>query len=132
LKKKQIIRLRQEIPENIMIIGISGTVSDSRISWLLNNILQIQLELNATENKNLLRYLATDGEQHYILLKNRIDDTILHSKHRNIQYFFTIIGLFDKLSVLKKELTKEPDIIGVFELQTNDFTNSFLQKYILL
>ncbi len=132
MKKKQIIRLRQEIPENIMIIGISGTVSDSRISWLLNNILQIQLELNATENKNLLRYLATDGEQHYILLKNRIDDTILHSKHRNIQYFFTIIGLFDKLSVLKKELTKEPDIIGVFELQTNDFTNSFLQKYILL
>ena len=115
-----------------MIIGISGTVSDSRISWLLNNTLQIQLELNATENKNLLRYLATDGEQHYILLKNRIDDTILHSKHRNIQYFFTIIGLFDKLSVLKKELTKEPDIIGVFELQTNDFTNSFLQKYILL
>ena len=135
MKKQKPIKLKTEIPP-ILILGIVSKTGGHRISWLINSILDISLSLSHEKEDNdefspYSVYFSQTSENYYKLLSNKNPEAILFKKYKNINYLFFGIGKNIIFNELKEKLKAENDIIAVFELNPNDFTQKFLNQFIL-
>ncbi len=134
MKKQKSIKLITEIPP-IHVLGIVSKTGGHRISWLINSILDISLSLSLEKNDDELShysvYFSQTSENYYKLLSNKNPETVLFKKYKNINYLFFGVGKNIVFNKLKEKLKDENDIIAVFELNSDDFTQKFLKQFIL-
>ncbi len=134
MKKQKPIKLNTETPP-IQVLGIVSKTGGHRISWLINSILNISLSLlrdkDEKEPSPYSVYFAQELEKYYKLLSNKNPEAILFKKYKNINYLFFGVGKNLNFDGLKEKLKQEKDIIAVFELNAEDFTQKFLKQFIL-
>lgn len=136
MKKQKPIKLTTEIPP-IQVLGIVSKTGGHRISWLINSILDISLSLSYEKKKESEElspysvYFAQNPDKYFKLLSNKNPEAVLFKKYKNINYLFFGVGKGISFDKLKKKLKAENDIIAVFELKQEDFTQKFLQQFVL-
>ena len=105
MKKKKIHKLSMFDNEAIILIGIVCYEHDYKVSWAINNKLNIKLtkstEITNNYSKNgveLTRifssffYVNQEIEQQFVLLSNKSENNFLIPKLKNVDYIFQISG----------------------------------------
>lgn len=107
---KKNTKIDYEIKEKIKIIGIVTPEKDYKLSWLINNLLDIQLKrsdieianqlIKSNENKSissfLIGYSYIDEVKYlkFFLFKNKNENNIILKNLKNFDYFFIVYGIF--------------------------------------
>ena len=134
MKKQKPIKLTAD-HSPIQVMGIVSKAGGHRISWLINSILDISLSLSRDEKDDepspYSVYFAQTSEEYYKLLSNKNPEAVLFKKYKNINYLFFGIGKEVDFTKLKEKLKPENDIIAVFDLDVEEFTQKFLKQFIL-
>lgn len=133
MKKQKPIKLNTETPP-IQVLGIVTKAGGYRVSWLINATLQISLSLlrdKEEEPSPYSVYFYQEQEKYYKLLSNKNPEAVLFKKYRNINFLLFCVGKESGFKILKEKLKQENDIIAVFDLKVEDFTQKFLKQFIL-
>lgn len=93
--KKKIHKIKEELENNFSIIGIVSSASSHKLSWTINNLLKINLQLHEDSylsSKDACQDFAfySSVENTIKLISNKSDTEILVSKLKNIDYFIKI------------------------------------------
>ncbi len=93
--KKKIHKIKEELENNFSIIGIVSSASSYKLSWTMNNLLKLNLQLQEDSylllkdvSQNFAFY--SSAENNIKLISNKSDTVILISKFKNIDYFIKI------------------------------------------
>jgi len=111
LKKTQKILISSE--EEILILGIVAYEKIHKVSWAINEILDINLKINQNENSETFEFI---DEYSFKLISNKINTSFFVKELKNIDFMFKIIGNnIEKQDIIKK--IKNIDFVtGVFEI----------------
>ena len=138
-KRKIIINKSNSTP--IEVIGIASFNKDYRISWEINNKLNISLvkiENYVVNNPkygdkvfNIFSYIDKN-EVSYLLIANKQNGKIISEKYKNIDYFIVISKNEEspKLTDVSKNLKESKLISGVFVLEAGKNIKKLIQSYI--
>lgn len=127
---KKIHRLKNLEPETFKVVCIASHENDYRVSWSINEKLQINLKrqenhkipIPKTDNyQEFLHYSCEENSNQisYHLLANKSEQGCLIKDMPNIDYFLKISGHLENISVLEVvNLLKEiPIIMAAFEME---------------
>ena len=129
-------KLEAEFEYDFSLFGIISTLKEYKLAWLLNNILDVQLdkandiEIEFLKSQNLIisNYLVETENSSLRLLKNKSMDQLgdnpayLLPELKRFDYFMIIQGFEDTFSnqVLKQKISSIPGIqyVQVFSLES--------------
>ncbi len=127
---KKIHKLKNVVPEVFKIICIASHQNDYRLSWALNEKLNINLkrvedhQLQLPQNRGTQNFslYASDPDESlvvYHLISNKSEQGYLLKNMKNIDYFLKISGEMENISLpdLVGKLKRIPIIITAFELE---------------
>jgi len=131
---KKNIKIDYEVKDKIKIIGIVSTEKDYKLSWLINNLLNLHLKRGNVDIIPSLKdklipvfYFDQDDISYlkYILIKNKYEDVILFPHLKSFDYFLVISGIFDEdyIFSIYNKLKNLEFIIAAYILQKENFKN---------
>ncbi len=108
--KKKIHKINDELENNFSLIGIVSSASGYKLSWTINNLLKINLQLQEDYllllkdgSPNFAFYLSEN--ENIKLISNKSDKGILAYKLKNVDYFIKIENssesIDNKINILK-------------------------------
>lgn len=114
---KKTTKINYEIKEIIKIVGIVTPEKDYKLSWLINNSLNIQLKRsnielnnqipehskNKQSSKYLIGYSYIDEIKYlkFMLFKNKDENSIILRNLKNFDYFFIIYGIYSNEYIIE-------------------------------
>ena len=129
MKQKKRIHKIKDIPEKeYIIIGISTSANDYKLSWAINDKLKINLQqkkayetIKKDLNKEYIYFISEHDNITYSLLCNKSINGSLIAELKNIDYFLKISS--DNSENISKDIIskikKIKNISGVFEINNN-------------
>lgn len=130
--KKKVLKLKDKPEYDFLVIAISSHDKDYRLSWSINETLEIELvkndnlivkhkRMDAEQQFSRFSYLADDEFTAFHLISNRSEQGYLIKNLMNIDYFLKIEGLptINKNNVIQKIKTLEP-VITAFEIDISN------------
>jgi len=103
--KKKIHKIKEELENDFSIIGIVSSASSHKLSWTINNLFKINLQLqedsylsSKDSSQNFAFY--SSAENNIKLISNKSDRCILFSKLKNIDYFLKIENNYKDINEL--------------------------------
>lgn len=128
--KKKVHKLQNFYPEQFYVICIASHQNDYRLSWALNEKLNLSLkkdqDLTVEDkkegiNRQFTKYSYVEGTQsiYYHLIANKNTESFLFPDMRNIDFLLKIEGEIDEenLNLLVKEIRKINFVIIAFKLE---------------
>ena len=116
-------RIKLDIkPEAFSVIGISSHENDYRLSWSINEQLQLSLSqdcsLEAGEGKEFTCFVHEDDNQTIILISNRCENGFLLEKYKNLDFFLKLYPELNEAETSQwlKKLKKVPLISAVLTI----------------
>ena len=126
--KRKVLKLQDKPEYNFRVIAISSHDKDYRLSWAINEVLEIDLvkadnlhvqhkKMDATQQFSRFSYIAEDNYTAFHLISNRSEQGYLFKNMKNIDYLLKIEGLPGeyKDDVILKIKSLEP-VITAFDI----------------
>jgi len=126
LKKAQ--KISEDLNLQTLFIGIVAYEKIHKISWAINEKLNIKLKINQDETSETFEY---SEDANYKLIANKVNTVFFIKEIKNIDFILKIIGYnlnTDKLEIIKK-IKSINFVTGVFEIDIDKYKKS---KKILL
>jgi len=121
LKKTQKISINSD--DEILILGIVAYEKIHKVSWALNETLDINLKINENETSETFECFE---EHNFKLISNKVNTNFFVKEIKNIDFIFKIIGenlSSEKIEIIKK-LKSINFIIAVFEIDIEKYKKS--------
>lgn len=129
-KKKHTLSIQPEYPDKI--IGIAAAENDYKATWLINNLLNINLikinDLEITDNNlphtlffNIFTYDDEDNYLSWQLISNKSENGFFIPEYKNIDFFLLLKGEISKQNTqeIMNRLKSAKEIQTVFDLDIN-------------
>jgi hypothetical protein len=131
-RKKENIVVLKESP--YVLIGISSSENDYRLSWLINNSLKLKLTkadslliVKGDCEINFSVFNYSDSSLNYSLISNKSPKGTLMDELKNVDFWFKIEGntTEHEIQSLKKNLKKTEGILAIFEINPEELKSKF-------